>query len=207
MGKNRPDLLGVYLKITEEIAYKSVGIVDEKNYDSFISIYEEILSYLGMCIDAINQGKTIEIYPLPAMSEINEILASKHKIKNVDSNYFFLQSKGRIVSDEKAWRHYKEDTIAELADVSDEYKSQEDLIRFANIDITGHYYLYPLYVQKGHTKNKSEDDKDYNIVLAQIEQEIEMPAFKERVIKQKSNGMVLDAIGRVAEVVNGNKNK
>ncbi|MCK4808395.1 MAG: hypothetical protein KAS11_03590 [Candidatus Aenigmarchaeota archaeon] len=204
MSESRPDLLSAYLKITEEIAYKYVDIVDEKDYMSFISSFEEVLSYLGMCIDSVNQGKTIEIYPLPAMSEINEILADKHKIKNVDNKYFFLPDEDGIVSDEKGWRHYKENTIAELADVSDKYKSQEDLIRFANIDITGSYYLYPLYVQEEYIKNNTEDE---TIALAQIKQEIKMPAFKEKVIKQKSNGMVSGAIDRVAEVVNGNKNK
>ncbi|MCK5373598.1 MAG: hypothetical protein KAJ20_04620, partial [Candidatus Aenigmarchaeota archaeon] len=121
MGENRPDLLCAYLKISEEIACEYKEIVDESKYELFISKFNEVLSYLGMCIDSINQGKTIEIYPLPAMPEINEILVDKHKIKNVDSNYFFLADEDRIVSDEKAWRHYKKDTIAELTDVSDKY--------------------------------------------------------------------------------------
>ncbi|MCK5042504.1 MAG: hypothetical protein KAR51_00610 [Candidatus Aenigmarchaeota archaeon] len=195
MGENRPDLLGAYLKITEEIAYKSVDIVDEKDYELFISRFEEILSYLGMCIDDIEHEKTIEIYPLPAMSEINEILADKHKIKNVDNKYFFLSGEDRIVPDERGWRCYKEKTIAELADVSDKYKSQDDLIRFANIDITEFYYLYPLYVQKEYTKNKSEDD---TIALAQINREITMPSFRERVIKQKrSNGVISGVIDKL----------
>ena len=203
MGESIPDLLCTYLKISEEIACEYKDIVDESNYDLFISKFNEVLSYLGMCIDSINQGKTIEIYPLPAMPEINEILVDKHKIKNVDSNYFFLPGEGRIVSDEKSWRHYKKDTIAELADASEEYESQEDLIRFANIDITGAYYLYPLYVQKGYTKNKCEDE---SIVLAQIKLQIEMPAFRERVIKRKPNNSVISgAIGRIEKVVNGNK--
>ena len=203
MGENRPDLLCAYLKISEEIACEYKEIVDESKYELFISKFNEVLSYLGMCIDSINQGKTIEIYPLPAMPEINEILVDKHKIKNVDSNYFFLPGEGRIVSDRKDWRYYKKDTIAELTDVSDEYESQEDLIRFANIDITGAYYLYPLYVQKGYTKNKCEDE---SIVLAQINLEINMPSFKERVIKQKPNNDVISgAMSKFEKVVNGNK--
>ncbi|NOQ37894.1 hypothetical protein GQ472_03315 [archaeon] len=201
MGEDRPDLLGAYLKITKEIACEYVDIVDEKDYKPFISSFEEVLSYLGMCIDSINQGKTIEIYPLPAMSEINEILVYKHKIKNVDNKYFFLPGEGRTVSDKKGRRYYKKDTIAELADVS-EYKSQEDLNRFANIDITGSYCLYPLYVQKGYTKNNTEDE---TIALAQIKQEIKMPAFKERIIKPKqSNGAISDVVGKIGQVINGN---
>ena len=195
MGENRPDLLGAYLKITEEIAYKSVDIVDEKDYELFISRFEEILSYLGMCIDDIEHEKTIEIYPLPAMSEINEILADKHKIKNVDNKYFFLPGEDWIVSDEKGWRYYKENTIAKLKEISDKFESRDDLIRFANIDLTSAYYLYPLLVQKGYTKNKSEDE---TIALAQINREITMPSFRERVIKQKrSNGVISDVIDKL----------
>ncbi|MCK5063360.1 MAG: hypothetical protein KAR23_05525 [Candidatus Aenigmarchaeota archaeon] len=195
MGENRPDLLSVYLKITDEIACEYKDIVDESNYESFISKFNEILSYLGMCIDSINQGNSIEIYPLPAMSEINEILVDIHKIKNVDKKYFFLPDEDWIVSDEKGWRYYKENTIAKLKEISDKFESRDDLIRFANIDLTGAYYLYPLLVQKGYTKNKSEDE---TIALAQINLEIKMPAFKKRVIKQKrSNGVISDVIDKL----------